>query len=45
MCAKDAYPNGEAREEVSATAISGRRTAFDGKMDGTLEPDGVERKR
>lgn len=30
---------------MTATAISGRSTAFDGKMDGTLEPFGVETKR
>lgn len=45
MCARLAYPNGEAKDEVTATAMSGSRTAFDGNMEGTLAPFGVERKR
>ena len=45
MWARDAYPNGDAREEVTATATSGKNTAFDGKTDGILAPLGQDRKR
>lgn len=34
MCASEAYPNGEASEEVTATRTRGKRIERDGKTAG-----------
>jgi hypothetical protein len=43
MCARLAYPKGEASEEEMLTKIKGKRILRVGKMDGTFLPAGVEK--
>lgn len=45
MWARLAYPNGEARDEEILTSSKGKRIRRVGKIDGTLWPFGVEKKR
>ena len=45
MCARLAYPNGDAREEETLIKRSGNRMRLVGMIDGTFCPRGVERNR
>lgn len=43
MCARLAYPNGEAREDEMLTRTRGKMIFWVGKIDGTLALLGVEK--
>lgn len=45
MCARLAYPNGEASDEEMLTRSKGKRMLRVGKIAGTFWPFGVEKRR